>query len=241
MRILLLLIVIGAIPLAAEDWTIAGKTYHHVVVGNVYSDRVEITYDGGLGTPALKDLSPELQKRFGYDPAKAKTESDARAIAAAEAEKRVQAEGAARDKQMAVDKQEVSYARNRAPQHLCGKVQQNADGGCWVVCTFDPVASSDRASEREAAESSSNDQTHSEVTGETSQTAHYSRDSPFGNTGVALAPPPVEITAGTYYLTGATYTMNQALNLIVYETKPVRGPDGNLYRHFTTDKSELEP
>ena len=90
--------------------------------------------------PRWKDLSPELQKRFGYDPAKAKTESDARAIAAAEAEKRVQAEGAARGQaEMAVDKQEVSYARNRAPRNIFnGKVRQNADGGCWVVCTFDP-------------------------------------------------------------------------------------------------------
>jgi hypothetical protein len=51
-----------------EDWTVAGKTYHNVVVGNVYPDRVEITFDGGVGTPLLADLSPELQKRFNYDP-----------------------------------------------------------------------------------------------------------------------------------------------------------------------------
>src|ERR1700744_5345590 len=115
MRVLFLLVLLGAIPLSAEDWTIAGKVYHNVVVKNVYPDRVEITYDGGLGTPELKDLSPELQERFGYEPARAKAATDARAAAATEAEKRVLAETEGRDKRMAIDKQEASYSINKAP------------------------------------------------------------------------------------------------------------------------------
>ena len=56
----------------AEDWTVNGKDYHNVQVGQVEADRVHITYDGGLGTVMLSDLTPELQKRFNYVPAQAK-------------------------------------------------------------------------------------------------------------------------------------------------------------------------
>lgn len=68
----------------SEDWTFKGKTYHNVVVGKIYPDRVEITFDGGVGTPSLADLSPELQKRFNYDPTaanKAKEEEQAKEAA----------------------------------------------------------------------------------------------------------------------------------------------------------------
>ncbi len=50
----------------AEDWTIQGKTYHNVTVQNVTADHVEIMYDGGVGSPKLADLPPDLQKRFNY-------------------------------------------------------------------------------------------------------------------------------------------------------------------------------
>ena len=33
-------------PVLAEDWTVAGKTYHNVMVGQVEADCVHITYDG---------------------------------------------------------------------------------------------------------------------------------------------------------------------------------------------------
>ena len=56
----------------AEDWTVSGKAYHNVKVGQVEAYRVHITYDGGIGAVMLADLSPELQKRFGYNPDKAK-------------------------------------------------------------------------------------------------------------------------------------------------------------------------
>ena len=71
MRTLLLLLLI-CLPLRAEDWTVDGKDYHNVKVGQIEADRVHITYDGGLGTVPLADLPPELQKRFAYDPAAAK-------------------------------------------------------------------------------------------------------------------------------------------------------------------------
>jgi len=62
----------GVSTLRGEDWTVSGKDYHNVIVGQVEANKVHITYDGGLGTIAFADLQPELQKRFNYDPEKAK-------------------------------------------------------------------------------------------------------------------------------------------------------------------------
>lgn len=64
--------------LYCEDWEIQGHTVHNVIVTNVEVDRVQITYDGGAGSPDLAMLSPELQKRFNYDPIKAKEAKEAR-------------------------------------------------------------------------------------------------------------------------------------------------------------------
>ena len=61
----------------AEDWTVGYKTYKNVTVTKVTDDHVEITFDGGVGSPKLASLPPELQKRFNYDPAKAKAAIDA--------------------------------------------------------------------------------------------------------------------------------------------------------------------
>ena len=69
-------------PLRAEDWTTTdGKVYHDVTVLKTDPDAVTILdHDGGALVP-LSTLSPDLQKRFNYDPAKA-------AIAAAERQSR---------------------------------------------------------------------------------------------------------------------------------------------------------
>jgi len=81
---LILALAVILFPVSAEDWTVAGKDYHNVVVGQIEADRVHITYDGGIGTVMLVDLTPELQKRFNYDPvaaAKATAEQQAKASA----------------------------------------------------------------------------------------------------------------------------------------------------------------
>src|ERR1035438_7040862 len=79
----------------AEDWTVNGKDYHNVTVGKVEPDRVHITYDGGIGTVMLSDLTPELQKRFNYDPKAAAQASQQKAAADAQAEAEVAKEAAA--------------------------------------------------------------------------------------------------------------------------------------------------
>ena len=69
-----------------NDWTVNGKDYHNVTVGKVEPDLVHITYDGGTGTVMLSDLTPELQKRFNYDPKAAAQASQQKAAAQAQAE-----------------------------------------------------------------------------------------------------------------------------------------------------------
>lgn len=71
-------------PARAEDWEVGGRTLHNVIVTQVDPDRVQITYDGGVGAPDLVTLSPELQKRFNFDPVKAKEAKDAREKLAAD-------------------------------------------------------------------------------------------------------------------------------------------------------------
>jgi hypothetical protein len=94
MRSLLALIVIlAALPVSAEDWTTSdGKTYQNVKVVRVEDDAVTIlTKDGGALVPLFK-LSPALQKKFSYDPAKAKIAAAARAAEDAQNAKQLQAE-----------------------------------------------------------------------------------------------------------------------------------------------------
>ena len=66
--------------LRAEDWkTTDGKVYQNVTVVKSEPDAVTILYrDGGALVP-LANLPADLQKRFNYDPAKAKIAADARA------------------------------------------------------------------------------------------------------------------------------------------------------------------
>lgn len=68
-----IILMLGATVLVrAEDWTVNGRGYHNVKVTSVTDDMVRVTYDGGVGAFNLADLTPDLKKRFSYDPAKAK-------------------------------------------------------------------------------------------------------------------------------------------------------------------------
>jgi hypothetical protein len=92
MRIICLFLCLS-FALYGEDWTVAGKDYHNVKVTSVADDSVAVTYDGGIGHFNLSDLTPELKKRFNYDPAKAK---------AAQAQKQEELTEVARQQQAAV-------------------------------------------------------------------------------------------------------------------------------------------
>ena len=77
----------------AEDWTTTdGTVYKNVTVIRVEDDAITILYkDGGALVPLFKLPTP-LQKRYEYDPAKAKIAAEARAKADAENAKELQAE-----------------------------------------------------------------------------------------------------------------------------------------------------
>jgi hypothetical protein len=79
--------------LRAEDWkTTDGKVYQNVTVAKTEPDAVTILYrDGGALVP-LANLPADLQKRFNYDPAKAKLTADARAKEDAENARALQVE-----------------------------------------------------------------------------------------------------------------------------------------------------
>jgi len=94
-RLLLIVTIITlvSLPAWAEDWTTTdGKFYKSVKVIKVEDDAVTVLCsDGGALIPIVK-LSPTLQKRFSYDPVKAKVAADARAAAEAKNNQQLQAE-----------------------------------------------------------------------------------------------------------------------------------------------------
>jgi hypothetical protein len=77
--VLAALFAVSGLSLWAEDWkTIDGKVYQNVTVLHVEPDAVTILHkDGGALVP-LELLPDDLQKRFHYDPAKAKAAADQR-------------------------------------------------------------------------------------------------------------------------------------------------------------------
>lgn len=87
------LLVFLALPLYAEDWTTTdGTVYQDVKVIKIEDDAVTVFYkDGGALIPLAK-LPPDLQKKFSYDPVKAKAAAEARAKADATDEKKLEAE-----------------------------------------------------------------------------------------------------------------------------------------------------
>src|SRR5271163_2903287 len=64
----------------AVDWvTTDGKTYQNVSVVKVEADAVTILHKYGGALVPLDKLPPDLQKKFHYDPVKAKIAAEARA------------------------------------------------------------------------------------------------------------------------------------------------------------------
>jgi len=109
-----LLAYIGTV-LRADDWqTTDGKFYQNVTVVAVAPDVVTILHhDGGTMVP-LATLSPELQKRFAYDPVKAKAAAEQRASAEA-ADRR-----AMRDRELAAEQKLAEAATDDDGQTAIG-------------------------------------------------------------------------------------------------------------------------
>jgi hypothetical protein len=72
--------VFSATSLWAEDWkTTDGKVYQNVTVIDAQPDAVTILHQDGGALVPLANLPPDIQKRFNYDPVKAKAAAEARA------------------------------------------------------------------------------------------------------------------------------------------------------------------
>src|SRR4051794_37494928 len=52
-----------------ESLTVGKNTYQNVLVRSVSARSAMITHSSGMTSILLRDLSPELQQRFGYNPA----------------------------------------------------------------------------------------------------------------------------------------------------------------------------
>jgi hypothetical protein len=72
--------VFSATLLWAEDWkTTDGKVYQNVTVIDAQPDAVTILHQDGGALVPLANLPADIQKRFNYDPAKARAATEARA------------------------------------------------------------------------------------------------------------------------------------------------------------------
>lgn len=70
----------SAMSLRAEDWkTTDGKVYQDVTVVDSAPDAVTILHQDGGALVPLANLPPDIQKRFNYDPVKARAAAVARA------------------------------------------------------------------------------------------------------------------------------------------------------------------
>jgi hypothetical protein len=115
-----------------------GRDYHNVKVTEVDADRVHITYDGGIGTVMIADLTPELKKRFNYDPDAAKQALAEREKQEAQSDAELAAELAVQRKTQAVQDAKDGAANrlaNRPKVYLMGGVLQKVPGvGLLVDC-----------------------------------------------------------------------------------------------------------
>jgi hypothetical protein len=66
---LAILVALSASMTLADDFkTVDGKEYKNVKVGRVEPDGIVITFTGGIVKIPFAELSPEVQKKYGYDP-----------------------------------------------------------------------------------------------------------------------------------------------------------------------------
>src|SRR6266516_5351892 len=59
---------LASVVLANDFKTIDGKEYENVTVSRVEPDGIVLTFSGGIVKIPFTELSPEVQKKYGYDP-----------------------------------------------------------------------------------------------------------------------------------------------------------------------------
>jgi len=98
--LLIVAVCFASIALADDFKTIDGKEYKNVTVSRVEPDGIVITFSGGIVKIPFIELSPEIQKKYGYNPA-----------AAADYQKQAYDAGLARAR-------EISEANEKRQQYL---------------------------------------------------------------------------------------------------------------------------
>jgi hypothetical protein len=121
----------------AEDWTVNGKEFHNVTVTKVEADTVSIMYDGGIGRVNLSDLSPELQKKFKYDP-QAAAEAQAQAASKARASDTIAA-AAVRANAARENNAEAVEELSKHPLGMAGTISTGGNGTYIVQADTDEV------------------------------------------------------------------------------------------------------
>lgn len=113
--LLFLLLFAVAVSARAEDWTTAdGKTYRNVTVVAQEQDGVRITYTGGVGKIPYYELSDDLLRRFGQDPASLAIKRAEAQKAAADAALKAQQDAAEQKKEQ--EEAAAAAAMNPSPQ-----------------------------------------------------------------------------------------------------------------------------
>lgn len=92
-------------------FTVDGVTYSNVTFGTVTPSSVSVRHSTGVATVPLEKLSPDLQQRFGYDPAKAAQWRQQEARRQAQAAQRQQQE-LLRRQQVQATQEKCTTARN---------------------------------------------------------------------------------------------------------------------------------
>ena len=67
-KILILTVCLASVSLADDFKTVDGKEYKNAKVSRVEPDGIVITFSGGIVKLPFAELSPEVQKRYGFDP-----------------------------------------------------------------------------------------------------------------------------------------------------------------------------
>ena len=137
---------VGVLPVCAQEkldtMVAAGETYKNVTVTGVTATHVQFLHSRGSGSVKLKSLSPELQKRFGYDAGvsaaaeQGQRESDSRYRADASTKKPVTKRSPAADADKADDDADIVVPKLYA-KSFRGKKGPMFQSEKWIGATPD--------------------------------------------------------------------------------------------------------
>jgi hypothetical protein len=133
MKTLLTILLLAAMPAFADTiTTISGTTYSDASVTKTTPAAISITHSTGMAKIPFKDLPAAMQKKYGYDPAKAAEYEEQEAQRQAEQKQRAETqrlqaeqENAARQ-QASVAKGQAELAQGQARQQAAVQAEQEA-------------------------------------------------------------------------------------------------------------------